>query len=117
MFAATQKQRVLKSFVFIMSPAHKCIYCLNQTCIRKGLRGPVQKLFCQSCSRWQQTAYTNRRYSEEEENLVRKFHNEGNGTSSISRLTGIPKTSVQLLKIRKAARLSFSIPKKRNRST
>lgn len=93
-----------------MSPAHQCVYCLKESCIRKGIRGDVQKLFCKSCNRWQQTAYRNRKYSEREENLVRKFHNEGNGTSSISRMTGIPKTSVQLLKIRKASRLSFSIP-------
>jgi insertion element IS1 protein InsB len=110
MFAEKQKQRVLKSFVFRMSPAHKCIYCSNESCIKKGIRNNVQKLFCKQCNRWQQTAYCNRKYSEREENLVRKFHNWGNGITAISGLLHIPKTSVLRLMIRKASGLSFSIP-------
>jgi insertion element IS1 protein InsB len=83
------------------------MYCYNNTCIRRGLRGSVQKLWCKCCKKWQQNSYCNRRYSENEENKIRRYHNEGLGTSSIARLLYIPTTSVQNLMEKKAAKLFF----------
>jgi len=91
------------------------MYCLG-CCICKGRRGEVQKLFCKTCRRWQQTAYCKRSYSETEENIVRRYHNEGSGISSIARLMKIPKTSVQLLMERKARRLKFHSPNEKNQT-
>ncbi|TND10243.1 MAG: transposase, IS1 family [Bacteroidetes bacterium] len=93
-----------------------CIYCNSQSCIRRGFRGAVQKLYCKCCHCWQQTAYCNHRYGDGDEDRVREYHNEGLGTSSIGRLLKIPKTSVQLLLERKAKKLSFKTPQEKGQS-
>jgi insertion element IS1 protein InsB len=102
-----------------MSPAHStmqnCRYCVSGICIRKGWRGAVQKLFCKTCGKHQQTAYINRNYTENDENEVRKHHNEGLGIRSIGRILNIPATSVQMLMERKAAKLTLPKPTKENR--
>jgi insertion element IS1 protein InsB len=101
-----------------MSPAHStmqnCRYCVSGICIRKGWRGAVQKLFCKTCGKHQQTAYVNQNYTEEDENNVRTHHNEGLGIRSIGRILNIPPTSVQMLMERKAAKLTLPKPTKEN---
>jgi insertion element IS1 protein InsB len=91
-----------------------CRYCVSGICIRKGWRGAVQKLFCKTCGKHQQTAYVNRNYTENDENEVREYHNEGLGIRSISRILKIPATSVQMLMERKAAKLNLPKPTKEN---
>jgi len=75
----------------------------------------VQKLFCKTCGKHQQTVYINRNYTENDENEVRKHHNEGLGIRSIGRILNIPATSVQMLMERKAAKLTLPKPTKENR--
>jgi hypothetical protein len=74
----------------------------------------VQKLFCKTCGKHQQTAYVNQNYTEEDENNVRTHHNEGLGIRSIGRILNIPPTSVQMLMERKAAKLTLPKPTKEN---
>lgn len=74
------------------------------------MRRGIQKLYCKSCNRWQQAAYKNHRYTEQDENRVQQYHNEGLGTSAIGRLLKIPRTSVQLLMERKAKKLFYNVP-------
>jgi hypothetical protein len=111
---------LVQSFVFTMSPAHStmknCRYCISGICIRKGCRGAVQKLFCKTFGKHQQTAYANRNYTEDDENNVRTHHNEDLGIRSISHLLKIPATSVQMLMERKAAKLQHPEPTQKNRT-
>jgi hypothetical protein len=72
-------------------------------------------MFCKACGKHQQTAYINQNYTEDDENNVRKYHNEGLGIRSISRILSIPATSVQMLMERKAAKLTLPKPTKENR--
>lgn len=97
-----------------MSPGLKCSYCSKESCIRKGIRGLVQKLFCKECRRWQQNSYCNHRYCERFEKEVQLLHNEGMSVSSTGRYLHISKSSVQMLMERRAAKLSFKIPGEMN---
>ena len=92
-----------------------CRYCHSSKCIRKGNRGNTVRMFCKACGKHQQTAYINQNYTEDDENNVRKYHNEGLGIRSISRILSIPATSVQMLMERKAAKLTLPKPTKENR--
>jgi IS1 family transposase len=76
----------------------------------------VQKLFCKTFGKHQQTAYANRNYTEDDENNVRTHHNEDLGIRSISHLLKIPATSVQMLMERKAAKLQHPEPTQKNRT-
>jgi insertion element IS1 protein InsB len=72
----------------------KCNYC-NGLCIKKGKYKASQKYQCKDCNKHQRAVYCYRKYDSDTDQQVTLLSNEGMGISSISRVLGIPKTSVQ----------------------
>jgi insertion element IS1 protein InsB len=71
-----------------------CNYC-NGLCIKKGKYKSAQKYQCKDCKKYQRTVYYYRKYNSGTDRQIRLLNNEGMGISSISRVLGIPKSSVQ----------------------
>lgn len=71
-----------------------CLYC-NGICIKKGIYKNSQKYKCKSCLRHQRSGYKNLKYTDHTDDQIVLLNSEGVGTSSISRISSIPKTSVQ----------------------
>ncbi|HPX76443.1 MAG TPA: IS1 family transposase [Bacteroidales bacterium] len=84
----------------------ECRFC-NGICIKKGKRKGVQRYRCKDCGRYQQKEYTKAIIPVEKYILVQRLNNEGCGISSISRLLGISKSSVQRLIERIALQLKM----------
>jgi insertion element IS1 protein InsB len=81
--------------VFRLSPGYmNCNYC-NGLCIKKGKYKTAQKYQCKDCKKYQRAVYCYRKYDSHIDQQVTLLNNEGVGISSISRVLGIPKTSVQ----------------------
>jgi insertion element IS1 protein InsB len=72
-----------------------CKYCKG-LCRKKGKYDGTQKWQCKSCNKYQREAYRQRSYNEKTEQAIMIFNNEGLGISSISRVLGMPKSSVQM---------------------
>jgi transposase-like protein len=72
----------------------KCIYCKGD-CIKKGKIKNVQRYQCKHCGKTQQKRYSKPPIKEEKYERVRNLTKEGSSISSISRLLGISKSSVQ----------------------
>ena len=83
-----------------------CRYCKN-VCVKSGIRKGIQRYYCKSCRKYQQTVYTKSRIPQEKYKWTVKLNNEGCGISNISRLLKISKSSVQRLIERIAAGLQM----------
>jgi transposase-like protein len=81
----------------------KCKYCKG-SCIKKGYYKSKQLYRCKICFKYQRLTYTKHTITNDKTALIKSFYKEGLGTSSISRLLKISKSSVQrkllILKIR-----------------
>ncbi|WP_076379278.1 IS1 family transposase [Filimonas lacunae] len=83
----------------------KCKYCQG-VCIKKGWYKTVQKYRCVECGKYQRSLYRIRRYTLHTEQQVRLLNNECVGISSMSRILQIPKSSVQMLVLRAASKVT-----------
>ena len=86
----------------------KCIYC-NGQCIKAGKYKKIQRYQCKTCKRYQQESYTKQRIPQESYRWVHKLNNESSGISSIARILGISKSSVQRIIIRIASALKIPV--------
>lgn len=66
----------------------------------------VQKYQCSQCKKYQRSGYVYRSRTIEEEQQVKILNNEGIGISSMSRILLIPKSSIQMLLLRCALKLT-----------
>ena len=71
-----------------------CRYCTN-ACIKKGWYKTIQKYFCKHCHKYQQSFYSYKLISAEEDNNIVLLNNEGMSISSIGRYLHIAKTTVR----------------------
>lgn len=81
------------SIVSQLSPA-LCRYCTN-ACIKKGWYKTIQKYFCKQCHKYQQSFYSYKLISAEEDKNIVLLNNEGMSISSIGRYLHIAKTTVR----------------------
>jgi insertion element IS1 protein InsB len=89
--------RLVKSFVFILSPKETCpMNCKNcqQPSVKKGVRNSKQKYYCKICNKYFQASYRNKLCTKLDDEAIVKLNNEGVGISSIGRLLGISKSNV-----------------------
>ena len=82
----------------------ECIYCKSE-CIRKGKRKGIQRYQCKECGRNFQEEYVKHKILEWKYLLIRILNNEGCSISSISRILGIAKSSVQIIICKIAGRI------------
>lgn len=71
----------------------ECQYCKG-VCVKKGCYKRRQLYQCKDCFKYQRSTYKVVRVSEEKKEQLQSFNNEGLGTSSISRLLKISKSTV-----------------------
>lgn len=93
----------------------ECIYCGGK-CNKRGSRKGIQSYQCKACKRYQQEVYQKERISEEKYEWVRNLTKEGSSISSISRLLGISKSSVQRVIERIAAQTGLKKAEEKNQS-
>ncbi|MES2690643.1 MAG: IS1 family transposase [Bacteroidota bacterium] len=72
----------------------KCQYCKGN-CIKKGCYKKQQLYQCKNCSKYQRTIYKKIKIDACKLDLLKQLNEEGNSTSSISRILKISKSSVQ----------------------
>lgn len=72
----------------------ECRICKSQ-CIKKGIRNKIHKYFCKACGKYQQESYRYKKYSAADREYIKKLNSNAVGISSISRITNIPKATVQ----------------------
>jgi insertion element IS1 protein InsB len=72
----------------------KCQYCQG-SCAKKGCYKRRQLYRCKSCLKYQRSTYLKVKIDFEKIDLLKRLNEEGNSTSSISRLLYISKSSVQ----------------------
>lgn len=86
-----------------------CKYCERQ-CVKKGVRKGIQKLYCSSCKRYQQSIYKNNAYRPDLDLWIMRYLKEGLGIRSISRLLKISTNTV----ISRIIKIAKSIPQPPN---
>lgn len=72
----------------------RCSHC-NGSCTRKGKSRGIQRYKCADCNRYEQASYLTKRRNAIDISLLLLLHREGMGISSISRVLGVSKSTVQ----------------------
>lgn len=72
----------------------KCIYCLKNQCIKKGVRNGKQRYQCKSCKKFQLKYYTYKLYNKKDDVKIVALNAESVGISSLSRLLNYSKATI-----------------------